>query len=144
MKAQRSRDTGVERALRSALHARGLRFRVDYRLPESRRRADIAFPKLRIAVFCDGCFWHGCPHHATWPRENADWWRAKIEANRTRDADTDRRLDELGWASVRVWEHEQPGHAAERVAHAVSVRASHATTRRGSGAEDGSAVSRRP
>ena len=68
MRAQRERDTGIERALRSALHARGLRFRLHRRvLPGSRREADLVFPGPRVAVFVDGCFWHGCPEHATWP-----------------------------------------------------------------------------
>lgn len=106
MKSQRQRDTAAEVALRSLLHRRGLRFRVHYPLPNLRRRADIAFPRLRIAVFVDGCFWHGCPEHGTWPKRNADWWREKIEANRRRDADTDARLGDQGWKVVRIWEHE--------------------------------------
>jgi DNA mismatch endonuclease (patch repair protein) len=106
MKSQRQRDTAAEIALRSLLHRRGLRFRVHYALPNLRRRADIAFPRQRIAVFVDGCFWHGCPEHGTWPKQNADWWREKIEANRRRDADTDARLGDQGWKVVRIWEHE--------------------------------------
>ena len=119
MKSQRQRDTAAEVALRSHLHGRGLRFRVHYPLPKLRRRADIAFPRLRIAVFIDGCFWHGCPEHGTWPKANADWWREKIEANRRRDADTESQLDEQGWRTIRVWEHEDPLDAAERVEAAV-------------------------
>lgn len=115
MKSQRQRDTAAETALRSLLHRRGFRFRVDYALPNLRRRADIVFPRLRIAVFVDGCFWHGCPEHGTWPRQNADWWRAKIEGNRRRDADTNERLKEEGWTVVRVWEHENPETAAREV-----------------------------
>jgi DNA mismatch endonuclease (patch repair protein) len=122
MKSQRQRDTAAETALRSLLHRRGLRFRVHYALPSLRRQADIAFPRLRIAVFVDGCFWHGCPEHGTWPKENADWWRAKIEGNRRRDADTDERLAAAGWLSVRVWAHEKPAHAAERVVGIVHAR----------------------
>src|SRR5438445_11107238 len=82
------RDTPCELALRSAAHRLGLRFRVDWQLPALRRRADLAFINARVAVFVDGCFWHGCPVHGTWPKTNAKWWRAKIEANRQRDADT--------------------------------------------------------
>src|SRR5262245_18000795 len=78
MRATRRRDTAGELALRSALHARGLRFRVDAALPLTRRRADILFRPWKLAVFVDGCFWHGCPEHATWPKANAEWWRAKI------------------------------------------------------------------
>lgn len=123
MQRQRQKDTAAERALRSLLHRRGFRYRVDYLLPGLRRRADIAFPTERVAVMVDGCFWHGCPEHGTWPRENADWWREKIERNRARDRDTDARLADAGWVSVRVWEHEDPAEAAARVAAVVSERA---------------------
>jgi DNA mismatch endonuclease (patch repair protein) len=120
MKTQRRRDTRPEVALRSALHAAGYRFRVDYRIAGTRRRADVAFPSCRVAVFVDGCFWHGCPDHGTWPKQNADWWRRKIEANRSRDRDTDRRLAELDWTVVRVWEHEPVPSAAARVEAVIS------------------------
>jgi DNA mismatch endonuclease (patch repair protein) len=123
MKSQRQRDTAAEMTLRSLLHRRGLRFRVHYALPSLRRRADIAFPRQRIAVFVDGCFWHGCPQHGTWPKQNADWWREKIEANRRRDGDTDARLREQGWSVVRVWEHE----SAEAAAHVIEVAIERAT-----------------
>jgi len=122
MKSQRQRDTAAETALRSLLHRRGFRFRVHYALPSRRRRADIAFPRLRIAVFVDGCFWHGCPEHGTWPKQNADWWRAKIEGNRRRDADTDAKLDEQGWTVIRVWEHDATEAAAHAIAHIVNER----------------------
>lgn len=119
MTAQRQRDTASEVALRSLLHRRGLRFRVQYPLPSLRRRADIAFPRRRVAVFVDGCFWHGCPDHGTWPKENADWWREKIETNQHRDADTDRRLVEQGWTPIRIWEHEDPSAAVDRIAQTL-------------------------
>ena len=123
MRANRARDTGPELRLRSALHRRGLRFFVDRPpLKGIRRRADIVFPRLRIAVYVDGCFWHGCPIHGTWPKRNAAFWRDKIETNRRRDADTDRRLVEVGWAVVRVWEHEAVDQAVERVAATVKER----------------------
>ena len=122
MRSQRQRDTAAETALRSLLHRHGLRFRVHYALPGLRRRADIAFPRLRIAVFADGCFWHGCPEHGTWPKQNADWWREKIEGNRRRDADTDSRLEAQGWTVIRVWEHEEAEAAADAIAHVVSGR----------------------
>jgi DNA mismatch endonuclease (patch repair protein) len=115
MKAQRQRDTSAELGVRSLLHRKGLRFRVHYRIPDTRRTVDIAFPRLRLAVFVDGCFWHGCPQHGTAPKENAAWWQQKIEANRQRDADTNRRLVEAGWQAMRVWEHEDPVDAARRV-----------------------------
>jgi len=80
-----------------------------------RRRADVVFGPARVAVFVDGCFWHGCPSHASWPKNNADFWREKIETNQRRDRDTDRRLAEAGWVVVRVWEHEDLEAAADRV-----------------------------
>ncbi|MGW5054865.1 very short patch repair endonuclease [Actinokineospora sp. NPDC004072] len=120
MSRQRARDTAVEMALRRALHAAGLRYRVHRRpVPGVRREADVAFTRARVAVFVDGCFWHGCPEHATWPKSNADFWRAKIEGNRARDRDTDARFAAAGWRVVRVWEHEDPAAAAARVAQAV-------------------------
>ena len=124
MQRQRQKDTAAEQALRSLLHRRGFRYRVDYPLPGLRRRADIAFPSKRVAVMVDGCFWHGCPEHGTWPKENAGWWREKIERNRARDRDTDAKLAEAGWVSVRVWEHEDPAGAAARIAAVLSQRPS--------------------
>lgn len=98
----------------------GLRFRIHQRpLREIRREADIVFPSARVAVFVDGCFWHGCSTHGTWPRANAEWWREKIETNKARDRDTDSRLRAAGWETVRVWEHERPDEAAARVAEVV-------------------------
>ena len=120
MKRQRRRDTRPELAIRSALHRAGLRFRVDYPLPGLRRRGDIVFPRKRLAVFVDGCFWHGCAEHGTWPKQNAEWWRAKIQANIARDRDTDAQLDEVGWAVLRVWEHEEPDKAAGRIVTAAT------------------------
>jgi DNA mismatch endonuclease, patch repair protein len=122
MQQQRRKDTLPERTLRSILHRRGFRFRVDYQLPGLRRRADIVFPGKRVAVMVDGCFWHGCPQHATWPKQNAHWWRAKIEGNIVRDRDTDKRLARAGWLAIRVWEHEDPAEAAERIATALRNR----------------------
>jgi DNA mismatch endonuclease, patch repair protein len=119
MQTTRRRDTEPERTLRSMLHRRGLRFRVDHKLPGLRRRADIVFPRVRVAVFVDGCFWHGCPEHGTWPKANAAWWREKIEANQDRDEDTNRRLRELGWEVIRVWEHEDPAAATRRIERAL-------------------------
>jgi DNA mismatch endonuclease, patch repair protein len=123
MRSARRRDTAPEVALRNQLHRLGLRYRVDKPpLPGLRRKADVLFIGARVAVYVDGCFWHGCPLHATWPKENAEFWRKKIETNRSRDADTDRRLTEAGWVVVRVWEHEDPGEAAKRVRDAVLAR----------------------
>lgn len=106
------RHTKPEKALRAELHARGLRFRLDSRLPG---RPDIVFTRARIAVFCDGCYWHVCPEHHTWPKNNADWWREKLLANVARDRRQDKKLAELGWLPLRVWEHESISEAADRV-----------------------------
>lgn len=120
MSRQRTRDTAAEWALRRLLHARGLRYRVDAVLPGlPRRRADILFPRQKVAVFVDGCFWHGCPDHKTEPKSNADWWATKLARNAQRDRETDAHLTELGWNVVRIWEHEDPECAADRVEAAV-------------------------
>jgi len=119
----RQSGTKAELDLRHELFRLGLRYRVNYPVLEKPRRvADIVFPRLRIAVFVDGCFWHGCPLHATWPKQNADFWREKIEKNRERDGDTDRRLRADGWEVIRIWEHESPSEAAFRVKRSVSAR----------------------
>lgn len=116
MLAAKRRDTKPEMALRSALHKMGLRYRVDYPpIPGMRQRADIVFTKAKVAVFVDGCFWHGCPIHGTWPKANAEWWRVKIEANMQRDAKTNERLREAGWTVIRIWEHEDPDSASLEV-----------------------------
>lgn len=106
------------------LHARGLRYRVDYKLPVSsmRRRCDVAFTRAKVAVFVDGCWWHRCPLHATTPKANREWWIAKLDANVKRDRDTDACLDEAGWKVVRAWEHEDPLEVAERVEVVVRSR----------------------
>jgi DNA mismatch endonuclease (patch repair protein) len=119
MQSTAQRDTPCEVALRRAIYHLGLRYRVHWRLPESRRRADIAFPRQKLAVMVDGCFWHGCPLHGTWPKANARWWRDKILANKARDRDTDMRLEAAGWKVLRFWEHEDASKAATRVAATV-------------------------
>lgn len=122
-RVQRSRDTAPELALRRLLHTRGLRYRVDTApLPGVRRRADVVFTRVRVAVFVDGCFWHNCPAHATQPKANAAWWQTKLESTVRRDRDTDTTLTAAGWVVVRVWEHEPPEQAADRVAQAYAAR----------------------
>lgn len=117
------RDTAPELALRRVLHAMGLRFRLQVHLPGNRRRRiDITFTRAKVAVFVDGCFWHGCPEHGTRPMANREWWDWKIARNQARDRDTDRLLEEAGWISLRVWEHEDPIEAAERIAAVVRRR----------------------
>lgn len=121
MEAQRRRDTAPELALRRALHRRGFRFRVDHPVPGGpRRRADLVFPACRLAVFVDGCFWHGCELHARPSKVNTEWWTEKIARNKRRDEQTRARLIEHGWTVVRVWEHEDMEESAERVAVALA------------------------
>jgi DNA mismatch endonuclease, patch repair protein len=121
MQRQPRRDTSCELALRRALHRRGLRFRVEATLPElgRRRRVDVVFPGRRVAVLVDGCFWHGCPTHGTWPAANAGWWAEKIARNQWRDADTTAVLAAAGWTVLRFWEHEDVTAAANAVERAV-------------------------
>jgi DNA mismatch endonuclease (patch repair protein) len=124
MQRVRQKNTSAESALRRELHARGLRYRIHVPvLTKPRRVADLAFSGPRVAVFVDGCFWHGCPLHATWPKQNAEFWRAKIMANQDRDRDTSERLRAEGWRVVRVWEHEPPTLAAGRIAKIIETRA---------------------
>jgi len=124
MQSNKSRDTKPELALRSAVHARGLRYRVSAKpLAGVRRTADLVFPRAKVAVFLDGCFWHGCPEHHTVASANAKFWADKVDANRKRDRDTDSRLAEAGWVSVRIWEHEDVTEAARRVEEVVRARA---------------------
>ncbi|WLQ48512.1 very short patch repair endonuclease [Streptomyces poriferorum] len=119
MSRQKSRDTEPEVAVRKLLHAAGLRYRVNYPVPDMPRRTiDIAFSRARIAVFMDGCFWHGCPVHATRPRANAEWWREKLAKNMARDHETTERLKEAGWTVLRFWEHEAPEDVAQQVVKA--------------------------
>ena len=123
MRVTRRRDTPAELALRSELHRRGLRFRVDVSpIAKLRRRADIVFVRERVAVYVDGCFWHGCPEHGTWPKANADWWHAKLEANVKRDRSNDSELEDGGWVTVRVWEHEEVLEALQRVVSVLEIR----------------------
>jgi DNA mismatch endonuclease (patch repair protein) len=125
MRANRGRDTGPELALRRAVHALGLRYRVSVRpLPEVRRTADLVFTRARVAVFMDGCFWHGCPVHHTSAATNAAFWAEKVQTTRRRDQDTDRRLTDAGWLPMRIWEHEDPREAARDVAAVVRRRRS--------------------
>ena len=123
MRRQAVRDTEIEMALRRRLHASGLRYRVHVRpVPSIRRTADIAFPRARVAVFVDGCFWHGCTVHKTIPTSNRTFWAEKIAKNVRRDEDTRRRLLEAGWLHIQVWEHDDPDAAAAAIAEIVAAR----------------------
>jgi DNA mismatch endonuclease, patch repair protein len=123
MKATPPRDTSAELRIRKQLHAKGLRYSVDAKpLRDSSRRADLVFRKAKVAVFVDGCFWHGCPEHATWPKANKEFWRIKLLANRARDADTNNTLRSRGWSVIRVWEHDDPERAARKITQLVRAR----------------------
>lgn len=123
MVANRGSDTAPERALRAALHARGLRFFKNRRpVPGVRCRADIVFSTERVAVFVDGCFWHSCPTHGVSPRTNSAYWRAKLDRNVARDRRNDESLRAAGWDVLRVWEHDDPIKAATEIAQHVLGR----------------------
>ncbi|MGW2229116.1 very short patch repair endonuclease [Streptomyces formicae] len=123
MQAIRSRDTKPERLLRRLLHAQGLRYRVAAKpLPDLRRTADIVFRPTKVAVFVDGCYWHGCPEHYVPPRTNSGYWSDKVAGNMKRDRDTDERLSAAGWRVLRFWEHESPEECARNVFDVVLDR----------------------
>lgn len=116
MRRVRTVGTAPEIALRKRLHEAGLRFRVAYPVPgKPRRTIDVAFTRRRLAVFVDGCFWHGCPIHSGRPKTNSAFWRAKVSANRQRDRETDALLEAVGWTVLRIWEHMAPDQAAAAV-----------------------------
>lgn len=120
MRRQRRTDTGPELAVRRLLHARGFRYRLHVPVPGLPRRSiDICFPKNKIAVFVDGCFWHGCPEHGSLPKSNAVWWADKIARNASRDRHTDEVLRNHGWTVIRIWAHEPAMVACDRVLMAI-------------------------
>lgn len=123
MQGNRSRDTKPEIALRRALHALGLRYRVCCRpLPEVRRTVDVVFRPTRVAVELRGCFWHGCPDHYRRPTRNNAYWSTKVDRNIARDNDSARLLEEAGWCLIVVWEHDDPLPAAASIAELVRAR----------------------
>jgi len=116
MRRVRRHDTAPEMGVRSCLHRLGLRYRVHVRpVTGCLARPDIVFTRARVVVFVDGCFWHACPKHASWPKTNKEWWRRKILANVKRDRKHDAELRGAGWTVVRIWEHEAPDSAARRI-----------------------------
>lgn len=118
---QARRDTKPELQVRHLLHAAGLRYRVNMPVPgRNRRSIDVAFTRCKLAVFIDGCFWHGCPEHKTSPRANSAWWTAKLGSNTARDVETREHLESLGWTVLRFWEHEDPEQVAAEVASKVA------------------------
>jgi DNA mismatch endonuclease (patch repair protein) len=131
MSVTRGRDTKPEVAVRSLLHGQGLRYRVNHRVPAgSRRTVDIAFTRLRLAIFIDGCFWHGCPIHFVTPKTRTEFWVAKIAANRARDLESIKDLESAGWTVRRYWEHQDPEWVAADIVNCVGGLA-HTGPRRG-------------
>ena len=123
MRSNKGRDTKPELLARRHVHAAGLRYRVNARPePDLRRTADILFRPARVAVFIDGCFWHGCPEHYTKPQANRGFWAEKVARNRERDAETTRVLGERGWTVLRFWEHEDPIAVAAVIEREVRAR----------------------
>ncbi|MFD5510542.1 very short patch repair endonuclease [Streptomyces sp. NPDC127051] len=128
MQAIRSRDTKPERLIRSMLHAQGLRYRVAARpIKDLRRTADIVFGPAKVAVFIDGCYWHGCPEHYVPPKTNPAYWSGKVAGNMARDRDTNQRLRDAGWTVLRFWEHEAAADCAVRIAAEVEKRRARGT-----------------
>lgn len=121
MAAIRSRDTTPERLIRSALHRKGVRFRLGQtiRLPDRRITPDLVFRGAGVAVFVDGCYWHGCPKHCRMPSSNQAYWEKKISSNRARDHRTNDELEQVGWVVLRFWEHESPEEVADAIAQAI-------------------------
>jgi DNA mismatch endonuclease (patch repair protein) len=123
MQAIRSRDTKPEILIRRLVHAAGLRYRVAARpLPDLRRTADMVFRPAKVAVFIDGCYWHGCPEHYVPPKTNSGYWSEKVLRNVTRDRDTDEKLRAAGWTVLRFWEHEPSDACANKIAVTVLAR----------------------
>lgn len=120
MQAIRSRDTKPERLVRSLLHAQGLRYRVAAKpLPGLRRTADIVFRPTKLAVFIDGCYWHGCPEHYVPPKTNPGYWSDKVARNMARDRNTDEQLKAVSWTVLRFWEHDPADDCAVKIATTV-------------------------
>jgi len=128
MRGNRKRDTRPEVRVRSLLHRRGYRFRKNLSIKGNgwQARPDIVFPRQRLAVFIDGCFWHRCPIHGTFPRANTWYWGPKLDRNVERDRRTDQQLESVGWTVLRVWEHEAPESAVARITETRSLYFRHA------------------
>lgn len=125
MRAVRSVGTAPERLLLGALRAAGLPASDGSKLSEI-GRPDALFKRARLAVFVDGCFWHGCPEHCRMPESNRGYWEGKIKRNRQRDAQVGELLLSRGWMGLRFWEHELKGAGlsacVERVRSALEAR----------------------
>jgi DNA mismatch endonuclease, patch repair protein len=125
MRAVRRVDTKPEILLRRAIHSRGLRFRKDLRLdlPDRRVRPDVVFTRIKLAVFVDGCFWHCCPQHGSYPKANFSYWQPRLDANVARDLLVNQSLRQAGWRVIRIWEHEPIEAAADKIQRAVAEAA---------------------
>lgn len=120
MQGNKRRDTRPELGIRRLLHRAGLRYLVDQQpTPSVKGRADIVFRRARIAIFIDGCFWHGCPEHYRRPSSNKAYWNDKLQRNRQRDADVDHALRQAGWRVLRYWEHDEPEAVVESIKRAL-------------------------
>jgi DNA mismatch endonuclease (patch repair protein) len=107
MQRNTGRETSIEKLLAASLHNMGLRFRKDAQMENDLKiKADIVFPRNRICIFVDGCFWHGCPYHLKAPKTHASWWKEKIKDNRKRDERQTQELQSRGWTVLRYWEHD--------------------------------------
>jgi DNA mismatch endonuclease (patch repair protein) len=116
MRSNRGRDTSLELRVRRELHQRGLRYRVDIApLKGLRSRADVVFTRRRIAVYLDGCFWHGCPVHGVIPTAHSDYWQPKLARNMERDRQATHALQDAGWTVLRFWEHEDTASVVEAI-----------------------------
>lgn len=104
MSRVKGKDSEAECSLRSALHGQGVRFRLHRQVEGV--KVDIVFPGPRVAVLVDGCFWHGCPRHATFPKSNRGYWLPKLAENKGRDNRQSVHLQKAGWKVIRVWEHD--------------------------------------
>jgi len=125
MQANTGRETRPEQIVRSFLHRRGLRFRKDLRPIQALRcAADVVLPRVKVCIFIDGCFWHGCPKHFHVPATNSEWWAEKIEANRIRDRRNNKILKRNGWLVIRLWEHQITPTALRRLESKIGARVS--------------------
>lgn len=119
-RTQRRQGTFPEVSLRKELHRRGLRYRIGIKVPGfPRRTIDIAFPRQKVAIFVDGCFWHRCPEHYVPVKNNSSWWEGKLASNVRRDEETTQSLRENGWLVERVWEHCDPVETASKIERIV-------------------------
>lgn len=123
MQTQRRKDTDPELRIRRELWAMGMRYRVGMKVPgHPRRTIDIAFPRARVAIFVDGCFWHMCPEHSVPVKNNSSWWAHKLLGNVERDGSTNTALETSGWTVLRFWEHEDPVSVALMIKGVVRSR----------------------